>query len=343
MKNPLFFIVLVSICFISNTINAQKKFFSRVDSIEVFVQGNPIKSPWAGGINSAQFSTIDLNHDGAEDLFIFDRTGNKILTYINNGSEYVYAPNYENIFPKLEYWTLLRDYDQDGKKDIFSYVSGGIGVWKNKSTSSTNSFEKVSSPYVYSYQFGNMTNLYVSKVDIPDINDIDGDGDIDVLTFGVIGSRLEYHQNFSIENGHASDSLDYEMKNACWGHFRETGFNTNTCILFDTCTSNVSNPHRSSSNALRHAGSTVLSLDLNNDNVKDVILGDVSFGNLVALENDNIGVNMNTSFNSTDNEISVKWYYESDDPDLEEEGKLLSKIIKVDIELIPIDEFDFAY
>ena len=47
--------------------------------------------------------------------------------------------------------------------------------------------------------------------------------------------------------------------------------------------------------------------------------------------------------NSTDNEISVKWYYESDDPDLEEEGKLLSKIIKVDIELIPIDEFDFAY
>ena len=135
-------------------------------------------------------------------------------------------------------------------------------------------------------------------MDIPDINDIDDDGDLDVLTFGVIGSRLEYHQNFSVENGFNSDSLIFEMKNACWGHFRETGFNTNTCILFDTCSSNVSNPHKSS--LTRHAGSTVLSLDLNNDNVKDVILGDVSFGNLVALENDNTGINMNTSFISQD-------------------------------------------
>ena len=43
-----------------------------------------------------------------------------------------------------------------------------------------------------------------------------------------------------------------------------------------------------------------MSLDLNSDNVKDLILGDVSFGNLVALYNDNIGVNQNTSFISQD-------------------------------------------
>ena len=43
------------------------------------------------------------------------------------------------------------------------------------------------------------------------------------------------------------------------------------------------------------------------------------------------------------NNLHVKWYYESDDPDLEEEGKLLAKIIKIDIELIGIDEFDFVY
>ena len=70
-------------------------------------------------------------------------------------------------------------------------MSGGIGVWKNNSSPSTNAFDKVTSPYVFSYQFGNMSNLYVSKVDIPDINDIDDDGDLDVLTFGVISSRLE--------------------------------------------------------------------------------------------------------------------------------------------------------
>lgn len=290
-------LILIIYCF-NLSIIGQHLQFTRVDSIDVQVQGNILKAAWAGGINAAQFSTIDLNHDNNEDLFIFDRTGNKILTYINNGNEYEYQPSYENSFPDLEYWALLRDFDLDGKKDIFSYVSGGIGVWKNNSSPSLNAFDKVTSPYVFSYQFGNMSNLYVSKVDIPDINDIDDDGDLDVLTFGVIGSRLEYHQNFSVENGFNSDSLNFEMKNACWGHFRETGFNTNTCILFDTCSSNVSNPHKSS--LTRHAGSTVLSLDLNNDNVKDVVLGDVSFGNLVALENDNTGINMNTSFISQD-------------------------------------------
>ena len=295
MKSLYLFILFLAF---SSIIEAQNIFFKRVDSIAVEIQGSPLKSPWAGGINSAQFSTIDLDHDGNEDLFIFDRTGNKILTYINNGNEYEYQPEFENIFPDLEYWTLLRDYDLDGKKDIFSYVSGGIGVWKNKSSSGTNTFDKVTSPYVYSSQFGNMSNLYVSKVDIPDINDIDDDGDLDVLTFGVIGSRLEYHQNFSVEKGYGWDSLDFEMKNACWGHFIETGFNTNTCILFDTCSSNVANPH--SSTHPKHSGSTVLSLDLNNDNVKDIILGDVSFSNLVALENDNTGINMNTSFVSQD-------------------------------------------
>jgi len=295
MKSLYLFILFLGF---SSIIEAQNIFFKRVDSIAVEIQGTPLKSPWAGGINSAQFSTIDLDHDGNEDLFIFDRTGNKILTYINNGNEYDYQPEFENIFPALEYWALLRDYDLDGKKDIFSYVSGGIGVWKNKSSSGTNTFDKVTSPYVYSSQFGNMSNLYVSKVDIPDINDIDDDGDLDVLTFGVIGSRLEYHQNFSVEKGYGWDSLDFEMKNACWGHFIETGFNTNTCILFDTCSSNVANPH--SSTHPKHSGSTVLSLDLNNDNVKDVILGDVSFSNLVALENDNTGINMNTSFVSQD-------------------------------------------
>ena len=43
------------------------------------------------------------------------------------------------------------------------------------------------------------------------------------------------------------------------------------------------------------------------------------------------------------NLISVKWHHEADDPDMQEEGKLLSNIIKVNIELISVDEFDFNY
>ena len=43
------------------------------------------------------------------------------------------------------------------------------------------------------------------------------------------------------------------------------------------------------------------------------------------------------------NNLLVKWHFETDDPDMEEEGKLLSNIIKVDMELIGVKEFDFSY
>ena len=305
MKN----ILIVVALFIPHTVSTQSSFFNQVDSVKVISNGNELISPWMGGINAALFSKIDVNDDGLEDLFIFDRTGNTISIYINNGTTFTFNSDYSKSFPPLEYWALLRDFNKDGKKDIFSYVSGGIGVWENTSVGTEISFNKLTftnyttntqDPYMLSYQFGNQTNLFVSKVDIPDINDIDGDGDLDVLTFGVLGSRMEYHQNFSVENGHAFDSLTYEIKNACWGHFLETGFNTNTCVLFDTCTSNVANPHAPIINNGKHSGSTILSLNLNNDTIKDLILGDVSFSNVVALYNDNTGVNANTSFISQD-------------------------------------------
>lgn len=297
-------IVFLSILSLAcSTVSAQKYGFERIDSVNVDVAGTLLEYPWAGGINSGQFSTIDLNNDGVEDLFIFDRTGDKVLTFVKQGADYVYAPEYESSFPELFSWAILRDYNCDGKKDIFTYVSGGIGVWENTSSGGDVSFVNVSdngvTPYVISNQYGNYINLYVSKSDIPDINDIDGDGDLDVLTFGVIGSRVEYHKNLSIENGYGCDSLYYELKNECWGHFLETGFGTNTAVLFDTCTVAISNPEKEGE-VLKHAGSTMLSLDLNDDNVRDLIIGDVSFTNLVALTNDNTGVNMNTSFVSQD-------------------------------------------
>ena len=294
--------------FMVNSITSQTKPHHVIPSNDIVVIDgfDTLSNPWTGGFNSVQISKIDLNFDSLEDLFVFDRTGNKVTTFLNNGNSYSYAPEYEQLFPQsLSDWVLLRDYNNDNKKDIFCSVSGGIGVWENTSLNDELSFNLITNPFIYSYQYSTNTNLYVSVVDIPAINDIDGDGDLDILSFGVLGSRLEYHKNMSVESGYSQDSLIFELKNACWGHFREDGL-TNTCILFDTCGFNVSSPESNLdtlsavNQPVRHSGSTVLSLDLNNDNVKDLILGDVSFGNLVALFNDNIGVNQNTSFISQD-------------------------------------------
>ena len=297
----------------------QKLSFNQSQDLTVIKTGDTLISSWAGGINSAQISTMDLNNDQLNDVVIFDKSGNKILTFINVIDHYVYDSQYESFFPTIENWMLLRDYNNDGKKDMFHSVSGGIGVWKNTSSNNNLSFTQVTNPYIFSQQYNFSSNLYVSKNDIPDINDIDMDGDLDIVTFSILGGNLEYHQNLSVDSGFGTDSLIFELKNACWGHFYEGGL-TNTCTLFDTCLTNVSSPEspimnisRQDSNQLRHAGSTVLSLDLNNDNVRDILLGDVSFSNIVALYNDNKGVNMNTSFVNQDtlfpnNSIPVDLY-----------------------------------
>ena len=66
---------------------------------------------------------------------IFDRSGNRIIPFINNGlsnnTDYTYAPSYIKNFPTLQSWALLLDYNNDNKNDIFTYTSGGIAVYKN--------------------------------------------------------------------------------------------------------------------------------------------------------------------------------------------------------------------
>ena len=102
---------------------SQLQFF-RYDSVEVYEGSQQLLFPWAGGMNFCQFSSIDLDLDGTEDLFVFDRSGNKILTFLNNGTanqvDYSLAPQYVSQFPPLHDWAILRDYNCDGKMDIFT-------------------------------------------------------------------------------------------------------------------------------------------------------------------------------------------------------------------------------
>src|SRR3990172_2656333 len=128
------------------TFNSFAQHYTRTDTIAVYVNSDTLKFPWAGGHNYCQFSDVDLNFDGIKDLFVFDRTGNKITTYINGGTpnkvDYTHAPQYEKMFPDLQYWALLADYNCDGKEDIFTASiypqAQAIRVYKNTSTSPNN-------------------------------------------------------------------------------------------------------------------------------------------------------------------------------------------------------------
>jgi len=296
--------------------------FELTDTVVVLEGGIEIENPWVGGINSAQISTIELNGDGLDDLFIFDRTDNMILTYTNDGSvgspKYTHAPEYQDLFPaNLSSWCILRDFNCDGKKDIWSYATGGIKVYKNISTAGNVEFELVTN-LVKSYYNTSHLNLYVSSTDIPSVDDIDNDGDLDVITFSIFGTNLEYHKNLSMETYGTCDSLVFRLKNNCWGHFSES-FTNSVLQLFDTCdNSNLGGPAEfipndpekkgnvlSTKSALRHSGSTVMTIDENGDGVKDVLIGDVSYSFMSMLTNGGSAPNTNSSMNAQDTTFPI--------------------------------------
>ena len=256
--------------------------FKQSQDLVVKKNGVELLNPWAGGANVPQFSPIDLNADNVLDLMIFDKNGDQINCFINHGTEglidYHYAPEYNLRFPKLEDWVLLRDYNCDNKMDIFTSYNGGIRVYKNTSIDEELNFQLIGT--ILTDRGSGPTNLYVSSVDIPHIGDIDYDGDLDILTFTIIGSHVEWHKNNSVEFFGTCDSVNFELEDECWGDFSEN-FSDNSVTLYDCEKS------KNSANSIetRHSGSTLTALDLNNDSYFELLLGDITFDNIVMLEN----------------------------------------------------------
>jgi hypothetical protein len=176
------------------------------------------------------------------------------------------------------------DYNNDGKKDIFTYTTGGIKVYRNVSDSKLK-FQQVTNPFLLSQQGSTLTNILVTFVDYPAIVDVDNDGDYDVLSFWGLGSFLELHKNTSVERFGNPDSLTFEKISSCWGHFAEG--NEDNTIIFDTCVSggNFQQLPGGKGDDPKHTGSTLLIHDLNADGLSDITIGDVDFRTLIHLTN----------------------------------------------------------
>ena len=277
MKKILLFVAL----FFLNNISAQ---IFPGGNIKVIDNGVVLKNPWAGGLDLPQFSASDINSDGKKDLIIFDRKANKWLIYLNEGnSEFKYAPQYEKLYPQIINMGLIRDYNCDGLGDIFAHVNQGIQVFKNTNENGNPSFVQAKS--ILKYKIGALTNnIYKYNSDIAAIDDFDGDGDMDILSFDLLGTTIPYYRNLSVENGFGCDSLIFEENTVCWGNFREGGLD-NTIELNFACKGSSGEDIVIPQNANRHTGSTLTVLDHDEDNDKDLLLGDVAYNNLVYLKN----------------------------------------------------------
>lgn len=277
MRYLLIYFVSVTIC---KNLNAQSTIpFSFQQTYDVQVSENAgelLNNPWTGGFNAPQIHEIDFNRDGVNELVTLDRSGNRISIFETDDNRQTWKCNYtyKRQLPVLKDWFIVRDYNFDGIEDIFHSNFNGIGVYRGFIDSENRlSFEQVSE-LLFSIYFQSPLNLYVSRADIPAIADIDGDQDLDILTFYILGTCIEYHKNLSQESGFGADSLIFQLESDNWGLITESATD-NSINYNDSC----------GRSGERHTGSTLLLHDLNSDGNLDLLLGDVSYPNPLFLIN----------------------------------------------------------
>lgn len=251
----------------------------------VIINGNTLSMPWTGGLNSPIFNEIDLNADGINDLMVFDRVGYRYSTYINKGiagaADYTYDPFYTSLFPAVRDWVRTADYDCDGDMDLFIYNNGVMAVYRNDPGPGYPLFVLVINSLDSDYgPFS--APIFVSPVNMPALTDVDGDGDLDVLTFSNSSNFIEYHMNYAMDSTGSCGSFNFYLQPYCWGYFKLSGL-TNIGILNQNCRSGAINDDDAERN--RHSGSVLTPLDQGCDGDIDLFNGDILGENMLFLEN----------------------------------------------------------
>ena len=270
----------LSLCCLSLLIGAKAQYvtddfsFYRNSCTVSVNASDTLAMPWVGGMNAVHFSEIDLDLDGVNDLMAFEKHGNRILTFLRCGSNYIYAPQYAKSFPELHDWVILQDYNFDGKPDIFTYGLAGVRVFKNISDEQL-AFQLVTEQ-LQAYYYNGYVNIFASPDDYLIVEDIDQDGHLDLLNFWVLGKYVHHLRNYSND----PEVFDFRLESECWGHFEEAGDN-NVITLFSDCDSKEGDD----GGHTRHTGSSMLLNDFDHNGLPDILIGDIDYPNLIVLYN----------------------------------------------------------
>ena len=256
----------------------------------VTINGSILTSPWAGGLNSPIINEIDLNGDGIKDLFTFDRVGERVSTFINDGItgqvSYHYDPSYISRFPLMSKWVRSVDFDCDGDMDLFVYNNKAIAVYRNDYSVSTGLVFTPVTNHLTAW-FGTFyKDITGSDLNVPAFMDIDNDGDIDVLIFANSNNTIEYYRNYFADSSATSSCDGFNMfyEPYCWGQFQLDGL-SNFANLNVVCRGNLINDDSILKTTNQHSGSILIGFDQGCDGDYDLLNGDILGTNLLFLEN----------------------------------------------------------
>ena len=256
----------------------------------VRIGAETLKFPWMGGLTASQIAEMDVNGDGTTDLLVFDKTENHLMVLLRTrlpSGEVVHtpAPEYADLFPPIWYWMVLGDLEGDGDPDLFTSSNGGVRVYENVGSIGQPLFRLRSNNLETMWDFGFRAGMLVLNSDLPGIADLDGDGDLDIISFDNFDiGKATYYRNMSVERYGRPDSLDFLVVSRCWGRFEENQTNSNIQIgLTGSCFPPLPVPGVLA--RPMHMGSTITPMNADGDSLVDILLGDVESRYLKYLRN----------------------------------------------------------
>ncbi|MBC6367189.1 T9SS type A sorting domain-containing protein [Algoriphagus sp. AK58] len=269
-------------------------------SKSVRVNGQSVPIGFSQGINSAQIQTIDLTGDGVEEWVVWDINSRQLQVFEKNGENFRLRPDLAYLLPtEISGFLVLADFDGDGKKDLFTSTPLGIQAFRN-----TSSGIQVSWTIAQNFlRLEGANNIPANNLDTPLLQDVDGDGDLDLVIFNfAVGDFLEFYRNTSVERKGTPDIDGFAFPIRHWGNFE---FCACAQVSFSqTCDGRPLSPNIRIDEGARilHAGGhSILYRDFTGDGVPDLLLGRDECNTLYFMPN--LGTSGNPKFNSFSTEV----------------------------------------
>jgi hypothetical protein len=199
----------------------------RMNNIPVLHGSKQLLNPFTGGMNSSIVNQMDLNNDGLKDLVvvhIVDVNANRIQPYIQKpNGDYIYSPRYEAFFPKeFSNLFILHDLNEDNIDDLIVKTSTYFLIhYSKRINDSTFQFDFYDSLEYTSYDpsYGLQQLTSINKYQ-PIFEDLDSDGDVDMVYVNRTGNNRWYYKNYKKELGLPANQNLWKSDNICYGLFR---------------------------------------------------------------------------------------------------------------------------